>query len=46
MFEHDMEAVNGYEREKLNPNIRYIPAVYRVDINKKALPYLRISMER
>jgi hypothetical protein len=41
LFEPDIEAVNNYEKEKLNSNIRYIPPIYLMDLNKKALPYKR-----
>lgn len=41
MFENDMETVNNYEKEKKYANIRYIPAIYLTNLNKKALPYKR-----
>ena len=41
LFQNDLESVNNYEKEKVNSNIRYIPPVFVLDLNKNALPYKR-----
>jgi hypothetical protein len=41
LFQNDVESINNYPKETINPNIRYIPPVYVVDLGKKALPYRR-----